>query len=242
MNCILFPENEPLKLSKGDPKLEHILRVLKTKEGGEVFAGNINGALNICSVSYNDDGSANLLPIRETNNPPQLEAGIAVSYARPQIAQRLLFEAACFGVKNLVFYPASKGEADYAKSSLYTSGEYKKWLERGAEQACATHIPNFEYATSLENAIERLNELGDPNAVNLAPDVYESECSFIDAFTTYNPIGDDYVNVILGSERGFTNTDRENLRYHGYTLVSLGERVLRTDTALIAVLSLLTNK
>ncbi len=242
MNCILFPENEPLKLSKGDPKMEHILKVLRTKEGGEVFAGNINGDLNICKVSYTEDGGALLTPDRPTNNPRQIDAGIAVSYARPQIAQRLLFEAACFGVKNLIFYPASKGETDYAKSSLYTSGEYKKWLERGAEQACATYIPHFEYAQSLENAIELLDDLGEPNAVNLAPDIYEAESSFVDALTTYSPVGEDYVNVILGSERGFTNTDRENLRYHGYTLVSLGERVLRTDTALIASLSLIANR
>ncbi len=242
MNCILFPENEPLKLTKGDPKLEHILKVLKTKEGGEVFAGNINGNLNICKISFTDDGGALLTPDRPTSNPPQIEAGIAVSFARPQIAQRLLFEAACFGVKNLVFYPASKGEADYAKSSLYSSGEYKKWLERGAEQACATHIPHFEYVKSLEDAIERLDDLGDSNPVNLAPDIYEAESTFVDAITTYSPIGEDYTNVILGSERGFTKTDRETLRYHGYTLVSLGERVLRTDTALISVLSLLTNK
>lgn len=241
MNCILFPENAQLKLEKGDPKLEHILKVLRTKEGGEIYAGNINGDLNICTISYAPDGSATLTPKRAINNPKRLPVGVAVSFARPQIAQRLLFEAACFGVENLIFYPASKGEADYAKSSLYTSGEYAKWLERGAEQACSTYIPNFEYVSSLEEAIDKLEDLSDPNAINFAPDIYEAETSFADAFTTYNPVKDEYTNIILGSERGFTNADRQLMRNRNYTLVSLGDRVLRTDTALIAVLSLLTN-
>ncbi|MBO5255624.1 MAG: RsmE family RNA methyltransferase [Opitutales bacterium] len=241
MNCILFPENAPLKLESGHPKLEHIIKVLRTKNGGEIFAGNINGDLNICSISYDDNGGATLTPIRQASNPRRLPAGIAVSYARPQIAQRLLFEAACFGVENLVFYPASKGEADYAKSSLYSSGEYLKWLERGAEQACSTYIPHFEYANSLEHAIDLLEDLGDANAINFAPDIYEAEASFSDAFMSYNPVKDEYMNIILGSERGFTNADRDTLRNRGYTLVSLGERVLRTDTALISVLALLHN-
>ncbi len=241
MNCILFPENAPLKLEKGNPKLEHIQKVLRTKQGGEIFAGNINGDLHICSISYDQFGGATLTPLRQTNNPKRLYAGIAVSYARPQIAQRLLFEAACFGVENLIFYPASKGEADYAKSSLYTSGEYAKWLERGAEQACSTYIPHFEFVKSLDEAIDKLEDLGDPNAINFAPDPYEAEYSFADAFTTYNPVKDEYINIILGSERGFTNEDRNLMRNRGFTLVSLGDRILRTDTALISVLSLLTN-
>ena len=241
MNCILFPTDAPLTLAKDDPKLEHIKKILKTKQNGEVFAGNINGALNICTVAYNNDGSALLTPVRSANNPHQLEVGIAVSYARPQIAQRLLFEASCFGVKNLVFYPASKGEADYAKSSLYTSGEYKKWLERGAEQACSTFIPNFAYATSLQDAIEKLYDMGEINPVQLAPDPYEYTASFAEAFTTYNPVKIDYTNVILGSERGFTNADRKLLRDNDYVLVSLGSRILRTDTALISVLALIAN-
>ena len=82
MNCILFPTDAPLTLDKDSPKLEHIKKILKTKQDGEVFAGNINGALNICTVSYNDDGSATLTPVRSANNPYQLEVGIAVSKCR----------------------------------------------------------------------------------------------------------------------------------------------------------------
>lgn len=230
-----------MQLERGDPRLDHIIKVLRTKEGGEIYAGNVNGKLNVCTLSFTNEGGARLTPVREISSPRQLRAGIAVSFARPQIAQRLLFEAACFGVENLVFYPASKGEADYAKSSLYTRGEYEKWLVRGAEQACATQIPNFMYAASLGEAIDKLKESGDANAVNFAPDPYEAEFPFNDAYTSYNPIKEEYINVILGSERGFTNDDRNLLRARDYTLVSLGERILRTDTALICVLSLLTN-
>ncbi len=241
MNCILFPEDAPLTLSPDSPKLEHIKKVLRAPEGGEIYAGHINGALNVCKISYTPDGGAILTPARNIAVPRQLNVSIAVSYARPQIAQRLLFESACFGVKKLVFYPASKGEAGYAKSSLYTSGEYLKWFERGAEQACATQIPEFEYAESLERALEMLDDTDEINNTKLAPDIYEAEASFAEAFSTYNPMKDDHTSIVLGSERGWTNADRQLLRDNQYVLVSLGERVLRTDTALIATLSLIAN-
>ena len=80
---------------------------------------------------------------------------MAVAFSRPQIAQRLLFEAACFGVDKLIFYPSDKSDSSYAKSALYASGEYGKWLEKGAEQACSTMIPDFKIAENFSSDIPK---------------------------------------------------------------------------------------
>ncbi len=234
MNCLLFDTSAPFSLSPDNPKLEHIKNVLKFVGNEEIFAGQKNGKLFICSYNPSPDGSAELVPIREINNPPSINASIAVSFARPQIAQRLLFESACFGVDNLIFYPATKGEKDYIKSSLYTKGEYQKWLEKGAEQACATAIPHFECAESITDAVEKIASLTPPDTLKIAPDVYEATSSISSALFNSK---DKHIATILGSERGFDNADRQLLRDKNFTLVSLGNRVLRTDTAIIATLS-----
>ncbi|MBE6412003.1 MAG: RNA methyltransferase [Opitutales bacterium] len=234
MNCLLFDTSAPFSLSPDNPKLEHIKNVLKFVGNEEIFAGQKNGKLFICSYNPSPDGSAELVPIREINNPPSINASIAVSFARPQIAQRLLFESACFGVDNLIFYPATKGEKDYIKSSLYAKGEYQKWLEKGAEQACATAIPHFECAESIADAVEKIASLTPPDTLKIAPDVYEATSSISSALFNSK---DKHIATILGSERGFDNADRQLLRDKNFTLVSLGNRVLRTDTAIIATLS-----
>ncbi len=235
MNCLLFDTPPPFALDKENPKLEHINSVLKLDNGGKIFAGQKNGKLFICELKRLDNGNAQLCPIEETSNPPHLEASLAVAFARPQIAQRLLFEAACFGVKNLVFYAATKGERDYIKSGLYANGEYQKWLEKGAEQACATAIPDFYTAENIMEAVEKIDTTLPSNAVKIAPDVYEAETTISRAIS-----GDAHIATILGSERGFANPDRQLLRERGYKLVSLGNRVLRTDSAVIATLSAIT--
>ncbi len=237
MNCLLFDTSPPFALDKNNPKLEHINSVLKLDNGEKIFAGQKNGKLFICELKHLDNGDAKLCPIEEIPNPQQLEASLAVAFARPQIAQRLLFESACFGVKNLVFYAATKGERDYIKSGLYTNGEYQKWLEKGAEQACATAIPNFYTAENILEAIEKIDSIIPSDSIKIAPDVYEAETTISRAIT-----GNAHIAAILGSERGFANTDRQILREHHYKLVSLGNRVLRTDSAVIATLSAIATR
>lgn len=234
MNCLIFKTPPPFRLDSDDAKLAHIRKVLKLSEGGEVFAGQADGKLYVCSLSSKGVGGATLFPIREIKNPARANVSLAVAFARPQIAQRLLFEAACFGAENLVFYAAAKGEADYLKSGLYAGGEYEKWLEKGAEQSCSTFIPKFRMAESLLQALEILSEVAPSNALKIAPDVYEATEGISSCLCRSDS---PHTVAVLGGERGFADADRILLRGKGYVLVSLGERVLRTDSAAIATLA-----
>jgi RsmE family RNA methyltransferase len=51
-------------------------------------------------------------------------------------------------------------------------------------------------------------------------------------------LGETPVVLALGPERGWGPADRAALRAHGFTLVHLGTRVLRSETAVIAALTL----
>jgi len=236
MNCLLLPENSPLILNPSSPKLAHIKDVIKARENDEIFAANLNAPLQICRINYTSQGGAILTPIRPAPIAPLLNITLAVSYSRPQIAQRILFDAACFGVKHLVFYPATKGESAYAQSSLYLNDEYKNWLIKGAEQACASSIPTFSQSSSLENAIELSAQISPQASVRTAPDVYEATTS-LNAFATFHSQAKHTI-ILFGSERGFANSDRQILRQNNFTLTSLGKRVLRTDSAIIAALGI----
>ena len=73
-----------------------------------------------------------------------------------------------------------------------------------------------------------------PDSIKIAPDVYEATATISQALSG---TAQKHITAILGSERGFDNTDRSLLRNANFTLVSLGNRVLRTDSAIIATLS-----
>ncbi len=239
MNSIILDNN--LSLSASSPKLEHIKKVLRAKDGDKIFAGIKNGPLYLCNIIWNADGSASFKPVSELRNPPCAGINMAVAFSRPQIAQRLLFEAACFGVDKLIFYPSDKSDSSYAKSALYASGEYGKWLEKGAEQACSTMIPDFKIAENFSDALNILTgaSCAQLPILKLAPDPYEATTTLQECVlkSAHNGIRRKKSALILGGERGFSDSERRILRDGGFILCSLGDRILRTDTAAIAALS-----
>ena len=93
-------------------------------------------------------------------------------------------------------------------------------------------MPNLFLAENLQEALK----CAEGAQTKIAPDLYEStqNISKIDAKKT--PIC-----AVFGGERGFSNADRDLLRKNNFTLVSLGGRVLRTDSAIIAALAILAN-
>ena len=222
-----------MRLDSGSPKIEHIKNVLKIGDGGEIFAGNIGGKIYICRINFGKDGSAIFSPLREVET---MKISVAVAFTRPQIAKRILFEAACAGISRLIFYPASKGEAAYAKSSLYSGASVLECMEKGAEQACAADIPEFSTCMSLEEACREL-AIDSPDSIKIAPDLYEATADLGELSCKISP--ESHICAAMGGERGFSNPDRILLRQMGWTLVSMGRRVLRTDTAFITLCGVL---
>ena len=236
MNCVLLPKGYPMRLGAGSPKLAHIRETLGMRDGCEIFAGIAGEKLWVCRLHFEAGGGAAFEPLREVPAQKPMRFAAAVAFARPQIAQRILFEAACLGVSRLVFYPAAKGEAAYAKSSLYSGGKFSEWREKGAEQACAPDIPEFFACGSLAEACGCIASAF-PNPLRVAPDLYEATANLWD-FAPRLAEGGAAVCAVLGGERGFADSDREYLRGAGWTLVSMGGRVMRTDTAFISTCAL----
>ncbi len=229
MNALIFKdENEASLIPFAHPKAGHIRETLKAADGDFIYAGIAGGPLFKARIETLPGGyriSGERIPLP---NPPALDAELFAAFTRPQIAKRILFEAACFGVRRVVFYAATKGEAGYARSSLYSGSGPLECLIRGAEQACATSIPEFASAASLGEAVS----MAQASALKIAPDPYEATAPLSALIPAPGPVA-----ILFGGERGFSNPDRELLREGGFTLASMGPRILRTDSAIIAALA-----
>jgi len=233
MNCILFRNKEEfLHLDFKDARATHIKKYLKPKDGDEIFVGIINEKISKAKIFIKESFYFFELLETQIKTPALKNIEVAIAITRPQIAQSILFEAACLGVKKLTFYAAEKSDASYAQSSLYTE-DYKKYLIQGAEQACTCFIPEIEIAKDLESYLKTRETKKDE--LLFAPDNYEYESFLKESEKTAKKI-----SLILGAERGFNAKERDLLREHNFKLVSLGDRVLRTDTAFIFSIALLS--
>lgn len=238
MNLVLFAPNElfaPLSLS--DPRAQHVLTVLRRAPGDTFDAGLINGPLGKATLLRADD-TALYLAFAVTREPPPLPpVTLIIGLPRPQTARDLLRDTTTLGAACIHFVTTERTDPNYASSSLWTSGEWQRHLLTGAAQAFDTRLPSVTWTHTLASALAC--EAPPPRA-RLALDNYEPTTSL--GAEILNPktqiLNGGGVTLAFGPERGWGPADRDQLRAAGFILCSLGQRVLRLETAVIAALAL----
>ena len=229
MNLLLFePAEIDRPLPRTDARAQHLLEILHRREGDSFDAGLVDGPRGKGTLVAL---AADALTLRfEWGNPPPPLAPITLilGLPRPQTARKILHDATTLGVTALHFVTAEKGEPGYAQSPLWHTGEWRRHLLAGAAQAFCTRLPSVTYGQPLADALAALPAGG----TRLALDNYEATASLGDAVTGDSTAPE--IVLALGPERGWSARDRDTLRAAGFTLVHLGQRVLRLETAVVA--------
>lgn len=235
MNIILFSAAEvELPLPRRDPRARHILEVLRRGPGGVFDAGQINGPRGKATLRSVTDDALVLSFEWGASPPPLAPIRLIVGLSRPQTARDILREGAALGVAQLDFVATERTEPGYARSSLWTSRTWENLLMAGAAQAFCTRLPLVQYGRSLAETVADLPAVG----IRLALDNYESPV----ALTQVDLAGRAAVVLAVGAERGWSAAERGLLLQRGFRPAHLGERVLRTETACIAAITLLKAK
>ncbi len=230
MNLILFePAETAVPLPRRDPRAAHILDVLRRRAGDTFDCGLVNGPRGKATLAAVGAEALVLTFAWEAPPPPPPDPiTLLVGLPRPQTARDILRDTTALGVAALHFVATEKSEPSYAHSTLWTSGEWRRHLRDGAQQAFNTRLPAVTHGRTLLETLAALPSGG----TRLALDNYESPQPFAAANVAAPVV------LALGAERGWTARDREQLRAHGFTLAHLGPRVLRTETACTAALTL----
>jgi 16S rRNA (uracil1498-N3)-methyltransferase len=227
VNLILFDAAEiEAPLLRADPRAVHILDVLRRTEGDSFDAGITNGPRGKGTVLTIGAGSLVFRFSAIAETPPADPIHLIVALPRPQTARKILNEATSLGVASIRFFPSEKGEPSYATSSLWKTPEWRRHLLEGAAQAFDTRLPEVIHAASLAGLIEALPA----GSARIALDNYEASRRL--APSAARPLA-----LAFGPERGWSAGERDLLRAHGFELAHLGVRVLRTETAVVAAIS-----
>ncbi len=229
MNLILFEDGEwRAPLPRTDPRALHLIRVLRRAEGDTFDAGIVNGPSGKATlVSLGPDA----IVVRFAPGappPPADPLHLVVALPRPQTARKILGEATSLGVASIRFFTSQKGEPGYASSTLWSSGEWRRHLMDGAAQAFDTRLPEVLHHAGLREAIDALPK----ECARIALDNYEAPRR-LDPRRPAPALA-----LAFGPERGWSAAERAQLRAGGFTLAHLGQRVLRTETAVVAAVSI----
>lgn len=234
MNLILFSEDEaavPLPVS--DPRAIHLIKTLRRREGDSFDAGIIDGP-RVKGTLREIGTTGLLLDFKPVGSPPPLHPGaLLVGLPRPQTARKILQEVASLGVSEIHFAPSEKSEPSYGASKLWSTGEYRRHLMAGAEQAFTTRIPRLSLHEHMTAALDHLL----PGREAVALDNYEASAPLRD----HRPRLDRFL-LAVGSERGWSAAERDLFRARNVPLLHLGRNVLRTETASVCALAILLAK
>ena len=232
---ILFRSDElDRALPRQDPRAGHVLHVLRRKPGETFDVGLINGQRGKATLQAINADALSLSFAWDPDPPPEDVITLIVGLPRPQTARDILRDATSLGVAAIHFVATEKSDPNYAQSSLWTSAEWQRRLVTGAEQAFATRIPAVTCGQSLLSTLAALP----PETMRLALDNYEADVRLGEFAlpTESRPI------VAIGGERGWGSADRAALRAHSFRFTHLGQRVLRTETAVVAALAIVRNQ
>ena len=155
----------------------------------------------------------------------------------------LFRSAASLGVGRLIFTVTDTGERSYREANLWKGGEFREYLINGLQTAGGTVLPAVELCGGLREALAAAESAPGAAAAqarttrlvldNVGSGRPLSQVNLTGADDAPGGLsaGPRAAVLAVGSERGWSERERRLFREAGFESVSLGSRVLRTETA-----------
>ena len=256
MNRILFEPGEVRdgRATFSDVRAEHVLTVLHGAEGQTLKTGILDGPIGT-SVIERIEG--NVVTVRCTHETPSLQPWLDLILAppRPRAMKRLLPQLASLGVRRIVLVGAEKVEKAFWGAQLLKEEIYRPLLIDGLQQAGTTIVPTIETFKSFTRFVkynldshfggQTTRFVAHPSAIGKQTSLRGSGALAASADGSATARSDKSVAspsvafpvLAVGPEGGWTDAEVGLLEEKGFARMSLGPRILRTDTALIALIS-----
>ena len=235
MNRILWEESEISpdgSVLLSDKRAAHILNVLHGTPGQTIQTGTVNGLAGHSTIVETTAQSARLLPCHDTRTAaPWLD--LILACPRPKVLKRLWAQLATMGVRRIAVIHAGKVEKFYFSSQWLSPDAYRPLLFEGLQQAGTTDLPEVFVRPLFKPFFEdELDSLFPADTRLLAhPATTPSQAMELPS--------DSPVTLAIGPEGGWTDYELRLFQEKGFQFFSLGSRTLRTDTACIALISVL---
>lgn len=161
--------------------------------------------------------------------PPALDITLALALPRPPTLEKVLQQGTALGIKRFLLFHSRRVEPSYWDSSLLEPAALRRQLLLGLEQCVDTVLPRLEFHRKFRPFAEDRLALQRARGPVLVADPEATE-----------PCPREQVGplcLVLGPEGGFVPFERERFVALGDRLIGLGPRILRVETAAVALLA-----
>lgn len=212
-----------------DRRLTHLHEVHRAESGDSLRVGRLGGLMGegrVLSLSRDEAQ----LQVSFTQAPPaKLPLTLLLALPRPKMLRRVLQTVAAMGVPRLVLLNSYRVEKSFWQTPFLEPAAIREQLVLGLEQARDTVLPEVTIEKRFKPFVEdrlpalaagSLGLIGHPGPWPDCPRAVKQA-----------------VILAIGPEGGWIPYEVEKLREAGLAPVQLGERILRVETAVTALLA-----
>lgn len=208
--------------------LAHVIGVLGKGVGDSLVVGVRDGKIGSATITELSTGAAELKIALTRDPPPPSWAHLVLALPRPPMLRRIFGHAAAMGVKRIDLVGTARVDKSYWGTPSLHADKVGHQLRLGLSQAVDTVLPEVHchrrFLPFVEDELPTL-ATGQRIVADIAPGAAPIR-------PATGP-----VTIVVGPEGGLVDFERERLADQGFTAVTLGPRVLRVETAVVAVLA-----
>ena len=225
-----------ITITGGD--VNHIKNVLRMSVGDKICV--INGQNNkeyYCEITAlgSDTVDTRICEIRESDQELANEIVLFQGLPKSDKMELIIQKAVELGVHTIV--PVSTDRTVVKLDAKKEANKRKRWMsisESAAKQSGRLRIPEVTQVVSFEEALEMAEKMD----VRLIPyELAEGMEKTREVMSGIQP--GQSVAVFIGPEGGFESSEIEKAREIGVQSITLGQRILRTETAGLVTLAML---
>lgn len=230
MNLVLLLDGDlagPGRARLTGRRFAHVRDVHRAEAGKALRVGLLGGLMGQGRVLEMGEDHLDLAFDLDRPPPPKRPLTLLVALPRPKVLNRVVASATSLGVARLVLLNAWRVEKSYWKSPRLEPESLRAQMLLGLEQACDTVLPELRLARLFLPFVEQdLPGLAAGSRRLVAHPGAAADCP--------RGVGGP-VCVALGPEGGWIDAELASLGKAGFEPVSLGPRILRTETAVAAL-------
>lgn len=241
-----IPQEETKILIEGDDK-KHLRDVLRMKPGETVTICDVTGTDHLCEIeSYGEEGAVTHILSRTASNT-ESPYEIVIYQGLPKADKMDVIIQKCVELGGARIVPVtctrSIVKLTDKKDIIKKIQRWNRIAYEAAKQCNRSKIPEILPPVTVKEAVQKMTQDG---AAFLPWECEEQRSirSFLNEVKNKNIPAKDkstspVISFLVGPEGGFDQSEIDLARQHGIITVTLGKRILRTETAAPSILAMM---
>jgi RsmE family RNA methyltransferase len=218
-------------------RARHVVDVLRATSGQDIRVGIVDGPFGVGTVTTVGDATVDLCCTFDDAVPSRPPVDLLLALPRPKVMRRLWAQLAGLGVGRIILTNAERVERHYFDAHVLSPEIYTPLLIEGLQQARDTRLPLVTIARRLKPLIEDELEALCPGTVRIV--LHPGADAPLDAVARAADVAT-RILLAIGPEGGWNEFELALLGAHGFVEARMGSRTLRTDTACVAALAIVS--